>query len=106
MLNEDIALVPVDEADEALVVDEALEKLVSPAPVLITEQEVVLGTAVALQAPPKTRRRWRESVHVLLAAIQRAAAPPVPAERRPRHDYPRQYAFLENACMAREMGRL
>jgi hypothetical protein len=103
MLNDNIALVTADEAEEALAQDEALEKLVSPAPVLITEQEVAFGTAVALQAPPKSRRSW---FHVVVAAIQRASAPSAPDERRPRHDYPRRYAFLDDACMAREMGRL
>jgi hypothetical protein len=53
----------------------------SPAEVLISTQQVVFGTAAALA----TRRDSAD---------------------RPRRHYPRHYAFLENALMAREMERL
>jgi hypothetical protein len=86
--------------------NEAAEQAVSPAPVLITEHEVALGTAVALHARPTTRRRWVEATHALLAALHRTLVPS-PQDGRPAHyAYPRRYAFLESACMAREMDRL
>ncbi|HWF69229.1 MAG TPA: hypothetical protein VG187_06615 [Mycobacterium sp.] len=89
-----------------MTLDEAQEQLVSPAPVLITEQEVALGTAVALQAQPTRRHRWAEATQVLLAAMRRSVAPTAQDGRPMRHDYPKNYAFLERACMAREMDRL
>jgi hypothetical protein len=104
MLTENIAAITSDEARETL--DEARERLASPAPVLITEQEVVLSTAVALRAQPTTRRRWFEPINVLLAARQRSLAPSTKEDRPVRRDYPKRYAFLENACLAREMDRL
>ena len=97
MITENIAVITLDETRE---------RLVSPAPVLISEHEVVLGTAVALRARPTTRRRWFEATHVLLAAVQRSLAPSKPEGRPVRRDYPKRYAYLENACMAREMDRL
>lgn len=56
--------------------------------VLITEQEVLFGTAAAL----RVRRR----------NVSRAERPS-PARRG---EVPRRYGFLERALMAREMGRL
>src|ERR1700722_19141007 len=104
MLTENTAVITLDEAQES--VDEARERLVSPAPVLISEHEVALGTAVALRPRPKTRRRWFETTKVLLAAMQRSLAPSTHEGRPARREYPKHYAFLENACMAREMNRL
>ncbi|MGV0776089.1 hypothetical protein [Mycolicibacterium elephantis] len=51
-------------------------------PVLITEQEVALATAAARAGRPAKKQK--------------------PARRR----YPKRHAFLENALMEREMGRL
>ena len=97
MLNENLELVTLDEE---------LEQLVPPAPVLITEQEIALGTAAALRARPTTRRRWVEATHVLLAAVRRTFVPATQDGRQARRDYPKRYAFLENSCMARAMDRL
>jgi hypothetical protein len=84
---------------------EAPERTVSPAPILISEHEVALATAIALGTQPQGRRRWIDVTHGLLAAIQRSFA--APAHDRPvRRVQPKRYAFLENACMAREMERL
>jgi hypothetical protein len=96
MLNEELELVTLDEVEE---------RLVWPAPVLITEQEVALGTAAALRTRPSTRRRWIEAIRGLLAAVEHAIVAPTD-DRPPRRDYPKRYAFLENACMSREMDRL
>ena len=104
MLTENTTVITVDEARESL--DEARERLVSPVPVLISEHQVALGTAVALRPRPKTRRRWFEATHVWLAAKQRSLAPSTHEGRPARREYPKHYAFLENACIAREMDRL
>jgi hypothetical protein len=75
----------------------ALETEAAP-PVLITEQEVIFGTAVALQPPsiPTTRRM----VGVLRAVATALRPPP------PRPHYARRAGYLESAAMSREMGRL
>ena len=104
MLTENMAVLTSGEARETP--DEARERLVSPASVLISEQEVALGTAVALRAQPTTRRRWFEAINALRAAMQRSLAPSTQEARPVRRDYPKRYTFLENACMAREMDRL
>lgn len=104
MLTENTAVITLDEARESL--DEGRERLASPAPVLISEHEVVLGSVVALRARPTTRRRWFEPINVLRAAVRRSPAPSTREGRPVRRDYPKRYTFLENACMAREMGRL
>jgi hypothetical protein len=98
MINADLELRTLDEAEE---------RLVSPTAVLITEQEVVLGTAAALQARPATRRRrWIEATSAFLAAVEHALVSPTEDARPKRHDYPKHYSWLENAAMAREMHRL
>jgi hypothetical protein len=67
-------------------------------PVVITEQEVMLGTAAAV-SPPSIRitRRMIDALGVVAAAFR----PPPP---RPHYD--RRASYLERACMAREMDRL
>jgi hypothetical protein len=97
MLNAELELRTRNEAEKAAV---------SPTPVLITEQEVALGTAAALRPQPATRRRWSEAIHALVAAVHRALARAPQDARRPHRDYARHYAFLEDACMARAMERL
>jgi len=83
----------VDDVEPTLVKDET-----SPAPVLITEQEVVFGTAAALSSRPASRSRR-------LSAAMRAAGsalrlPP------PKQHIPQRSRYLEHARMAREMDRL
>jgi hypothetical protein len=104
MLSKTIAVITLNEPGETL--DEAQERLLAPGPVLISELEVALGTAAALRARPKSRRRWFEVTQVRLAAMRRSLAPSTHEGRPARRDYPKHYAFLENACMAREMDRL
>jgi hypothetical protein len=103
MTTENATAITFDEAQETL--DETSERLLSPAPVLISEQEVALGTAVALRAQP-IPRRWFEAINVARAAMRRSLAPSTREARPVRRDYPKQYEFLEKACMAREMDRL
>jgi hypothetical protein len=102
MLTETLAVRPLDETQ----VDEAQERLVAPAPVLITEHEVALGTAVALRARPTARRRWVGARQLLLAALNRRLAPSTQDGARTRRNYPQHYGYLENACLARAMERL
>ncbi|HUH68471.1 MAG TPA: hypothetical protein VLZ05_06065 [Mycobacterium sp.] len=76
-----------------------------PTPVLITEQEVVFGTAAAVSVPPaKTRRRWLGAE--LIAAIRRMSltAPDKPRQHHPLS--PSTRSSLEAARMSREMDRL
>jgi hypothetical protein len=67
-------------------------------PVLITEQEVMLGTAAAVSPPsiPVTRRMM-DALRVVGAAFR---PPP------PRPHYAPRAAYIERAAMAREMDRL
>jgi hypothetical protein len=66
--------------------------------VLISEQEVMLGTAAAVR-PRSTQitRRMINALHVVGAALQ---PPP------PRPHYARRAYYLERAAMSREMDRL
>jgi hypothetical protein len=80
--------------------DELLELLVTDpqSPVVITEQEVMLGTAavVAPRPIPVTRRMMDT-----LRAVGAAFRPPPP-----RPVYAPRAAYIERAAMAREMDRL
>lgn len=79
---------------------------VSRAPILITEQEVVFGTAVAAPPRPTTTQWWTEATSVVVAAIHRMFATSAPDARPAHRHYPKHYVFLENSCLAREMDRL
>ena len=68
--------------------------------VLITEQEVLFGTAAALPARREgISRRFVALMRRMFAASAHASGPP-------RRDVPRRYEFLERAVMGREMDRL
>ena len=69
---------------------------------LITEQQVLLGSAAAL-AGPKVRHSY---ISMLRAAFGlRTQAPRSDGLVKPRH-YPRHHDFLEDALMSRMMDRL
>jgi hypothetical protein len=70
----------------------------SSAEVLITEQQVMFGTAVAAASRPQSR---------LMAALGRVFATST-TETRPRrqHSVPRRMYYIESARMGREMDRL
>lgn len=87
-------------------VEEVPEAPVSPAPVLITEQQVALGTAVALQAPPRPKHRWLQVRTAFFAAVHRGPAPSKTDTAWAARYYPKRYSFLEDACLARAMHRL
>jgi hypothetical protein len=77
------------------------------APVLVTEQEVVLATAAAaVRTRPTTTPWWTEATSVVLVAIHRMVAAVASGAGPARRHYPKHYTFLEHACMAREMDRL
>ncbi len=71
---------------------------------LITERQVLLGTAAAVALPPVKTRRFSDAVHVVVGSVRtwlvRAGQPP--AKRR----YPKRHVWLENSLMSREMDRL
>jgi hypothetical protein len=73
---------------------------VSSPEVLITTQQVAFSTAAAAGVR-------RESIGArLVASVRKMFATPADAPHARRHDYPKRYAYLENALMAREMERL
>jgi hypothetical protein len=88
-------------------VDESTPKSPSAAPsvevssteVLITTQQVAFGTAAAAGV------RGESIGARLVATMRRAFAASADASRPRPHDYPKRYAYLENALMAREMER-
>jgi hypothetical protein len=70
----------------------------SPAPVLITQQEVVFSTAAAISSRPASIfRRLINAIRALGAALHRPPA---------RRHHPQRSSFLEHSRMAREMYRL
>ncbi|MDT7734518.1 MAG: hypothetical protein QOE12_1692 [Mycobacterium sp.] len=86
--------------------EDAEERLVSSAPVLITEQQIALATAAALRPRPEPRHRWVAARHLLLEAFHSARVPSPQRGSAKGHDYPKRYGFLEDACLAREMYHL
>jgi hypothetical protein len=97
MLNDNVAVITLEEADE---------RLISPAPVLITEQQVALGTAAALRPRPNPRRRLIEASRLWLGAFHSTRIRSTRGGPLKGHRYPKHYGFLEDACLAREMQRL
>jgi hypothetical protein len=75
-----------------------VEDGMSHAPVLITQQEVMFGTAAAVSPRrPTISRRLIDAIRGVSAALHR---PPAQRHYRPRSSY------LEQSRMAREMDRL
>ncbi|HEY9302765.1 MAG TPA: hypothetical protein VIO95_00570 [Mycobacterium sp.] len=105
-MTEQLELIILDEAEERLVSPTPAPITEPPAPVLITEHEVALGTAAALRRQPSTLRRWVEATRAVLANMEQAIVASPQDGRPKRHDYPKHYSWLENAAMAREMDRL
>ena len=79
-----------------------VELAVPEAPILITEQEVLLSTAAAVTVPSrKTAEQW-----IALLRPRRLFMHSRADERAANHKhYPHHYVFLEQALMAREMER-
>src|SRR4030088_2419228 len=74
-------------------------------PVLITEQQVLFGTAAAV-SPAETRRRWTEAVRVIGATLRAVFVASTEDTRPKRRHYPSRNDYLEDSRMAREMLRL
>jgi hypothetical protein len=96
-------LAPADSAGGRAGVESVVEFAVAEAPILITEQEVLLSTAAAVTAPrKKTAEQW-----IALLRPRRPFMHSRADDRSAKHrHYPRHYAFLEQALMGREMDRL
>jgi hypothetical protein len=74
------------------------------APALITQQQVLFGTAAAVALPAPKTRRVRDAVDAVAGAVRAFAAS---LEKPPaRRQYPKRYVYLENSVMSREMERL
>ena len=69
---------------------ESRPEVAASVPILVTVQQVAFSTA-AVAVPMPARQ----------TTLRRSAAASVG-----RRNYPKRYAFLEDACMAREMRRL
>ena len=93
---------PADSAEGRAGVESVLEPAVAEAPILITEQEVLLSTAAAVRvSSKKTAEQW-----IVLLRPRRLFMRSRADERPTKHrHYPHHYVFLEQALMAREMER-
>ncbi len=69
---------------------------------LITEEQVMFGSAAALAPAPS--HRWSHPAHEVAAAVHAMFARPEKPRAR-RHDYPERFGYLENSLVAREMSR-
>jgi hypothetical protein len=76
-------------------------------PILITEQQVLFGTAAAMPLQPaKSSRRWAGTARSIGASL-RSAFPTTSNDVEPhRRHYPSRKHFLEESRMTREMLRL
>jgi hypothetical protein len=74
-----------------------------PAPTLITEQEVVFGTAAAVRPPSTTW--WARAARVLAAPTRVFVTTAADSQPKRRH-YPPRLDFLDDSRMDREMYRL
>jgi hypothetical protein len=93
---------PADSAEGRAGVESVLEPAAAEAPILITEQEVLLSTAAAVTVPSKKiAEQW-----IALLRPRRLFMHSRADERAAKHKhYPHHYVFLEQALMAREMER-
>jgi hypothetical protein len=69
---------------------------------LITEQQVMLGSAAALAPAPS--HRWSHPAHEVAVAVHAMFARPEKL-RAGRGDYAQRFGYLENSLVAREMSR-
>ena len=76
----------------------------STAPILITEQEVLFGTAVAVPSRRRTAGRWFIDLRRRIFGQIFVVSTLEPRPRRRHH--PSRANYLEHSRMAREMHRL
>ena len=93
---------PADSTEGRAGVESVLEPAAAEAPILITEQEVLLSTAAAVRVPSKKiAEQW-----IALLRQRRLFMHSRADERAAKHRHlPHHYVFLEQALMAREMER-
>lgn len=72
-------------------------------PTLITEGQVLIGSAPALGRTTVRRHRIRDAVRAIFVSTDDADESET--FKTPKH-YPRRYAFIEDAAMSRMMDRL
>jgi hypothetical protein len=85
---------------------EPAPEAVAPAQVVITEQQVALSTAAAVLGGRTRRHRWTAATSAVAAAWRRIWLTSAPDAQTGRRHYPKNYAFIERAAMARAMERL
>lgn len=85
---------------------EPAAEAVPVAPALITEQQVAFSTAAAVRVRPTRRRRWTAATSAVVGAWHRIWLTSTPDAQTGRRHYPKRYAFIEQASMARAMERL
>lgn len=91
---------PADSGEGRAGIESVVEPAVAEAPILITEQEVLLSTAAAVAVPSK------KTVEQRIALLRLGRPRSTANERAAKHKhYPHHYVFLEQALMAREMER-
>ncbi len=73
--------------------------VVHSAPVLITEQQLLLGSAAVVGLPAAGKRGW-------FARLRRVFASSETHREHRRRTYPPRSAYLEKSRMSREMRRL
>jgi hypothetical protein len=96
-------LIPADPAEGRAGVERVVEPAAARAPILITEQQVMFGTAAAVRVPDKKTAKPR----IALLRARRLFTHSTAHEGAARHrHYPNHYGYLEQALMAREMDRL
>jgi len=95
-----------DETRDVVAPAEPTLQSVCSAAVLITEQEVLLGTAAAVPAESTRTRWWTDVARVAVGAVRRMVATSPADSRQVRRHVPERYSYLERALMSREMDRL
>jgi hypothetical protein len=102
----DLITAPTDPQDVVEAPGHVVEAVRQP-PVVITEQEVAFSTAAAAALPrEKPAPRVIARLHAMLRHSSEFANPSEGAMTVPHHYPARRDEFLEDAAMAREMGRL
>jgi hypothetical protein len=72
---------------------------------LITEQQVLFGSAAALAPAPARPHFWSRAAHAVAAPVHAVFTRPE-KQSRPRKHYPQRFNYLEASALSREMDRL
>jgi hypothetical protein len=103
----DIATVPSGPLDQGYqhLSEPAPVPVTAPALPLITEQQVLFGSAALVPERLTATQRMSHAAHVVAHPIWSLLARPHRRDEAPRH-YASRCSYLEDAMMSREMGRL